>query len=54
MTIFHQGTDAAAFDYVETLFDNGVVQGCNFADKGLIDDEQFVTSSNCYIGKRSD
>jgi len=51
MTIFHQGTDAAAFDYVETVFDNGLVHGCTFSDKGLIDDDQYATSSNCYFKK---
>lgn len=49
MTISHQGTDAAAFDYVRIQAASGfeVAYECRF-NPILIDDEQYLSSSDCY------
>ena len=48
MAIYHQGTDAGAFDFVEIVTRDGNSYGCKFADKGLIDDNDFAKSVDCY------
>jgi hypothetical protein len=48
MAIYHQGTDAGAFDYVEITTTEGKTYACSFADKGLIDNNDFAKSTNCY------
>ena len=48
MAIYHQGTDAGAFDYVKIVTRDGKSFGCNFFDKGLIDDNDFAKSVDCY------
>lgn len=48
MAIYHQGTDAGAFDSVEILTRNKDVFGCKFDDAGLIDNNDFAKSVKCY------
>ena len=48
MVIFHQGTDAGAFDSVEVVTKEGKSYFCDFSDKGLIDDNQFAKSTSCF------
>ena len=48
MAIYHQGTDAGHFDYVEVVTSDRSSYSCDFFDAGLIDDNQFATSKDCF------
>ena len=48
MVIYHQGTDAGSFDYVEINTKEGNTYGCNFYDKGLIDNNDYAKSTDCF------
>ena len=48
MTIFHQGPDSAGFDFVEIYTKEGKTYGCQFSEVGVLDDNQYGTSRQCY------
>lgn len=48
MTIFHQGTDAGAFDSVEVFTTAGFGFYCDFSGLGYVDDNQYITSNDCF------
>ena len=48
MTISHQGTDAAMFEYIRVMSTTGVNYQCD-VDQIFIDDEQYLTTDMCFI-----
>ena len=49
MTMFHQGTDAAAFEYVKVMSPKGKVYHCDFPIQ-LIDNEDYLSTIECQEG----
>ena len=49
MTMFHQGTDAAAFEYVKVMSPGGKVYHCDFPIQ-LIDNEEYLSTIECQEG----
>ena len=48
MTMFHQGTDAAMFEYIRVMSTTGVNYQCDI-DQIFIDDEQYLTTDMCFV-----
>ena len=49
MTMFHQGTDAAAFEYVKVMSPQGKTYHCDFPIQ-LIDNEEYLSTIECQEG----
>merc|ERR1711994_1125281 len=49
MTMFHQGTDAGAFEYVKVMSPGGKVYHCDFPIQ-LIDNEDYLSTIECQEG----
>ena len=49
MTMFHQGTDAAAFEYVKVMSPQGKAYHCDFPIQ-LIDNEEYLSTIECQEG----
>ena len=49
MTMFHQGTDAAAFEYVKVMSSEGKTYHCDFPIQ-LIDNEDYLSTIECQEG----
>ena len=49
MTMFHQGTDAAAFEYVKVMSPEGKTYHCDFPIQ-LIDNEDYLSTIECQEG----